>query len=66
MNYHAYTEGFNWKGDSLNELREWANRLNREYNLAGKELKIWKNQGSTPGIFRHKGPVDKVIIFEAA
>jgi hypothetical protein len=63
--YRAHTEGFNWAGADLSDLREWANRLNNRYDLVGKELKIWAGtlHGDT-SVFE-SGTPDKVVIFEA-
>lgn len=42
MNYRAQVEGFSGHFNTVSELKDWAERLNRRFGLTGKTLKVWQ------------------------
>lgn len=42
MTYRAHIEGFTGHFNTCDELKVWAEDLNRRYSLKGRVLKIWK------------------------
>jgi hypothetical protein len=42
MNYRAHVEGFTGHFATVDGLKVWAEGLNRQFNLSGKTLQVWK------------------------
>jgi hypothetical protein len=42
MNYRAHVEGFTGHFATVDALKVWAEGLNRQFNLSGKTLQVWK------------------------